>query len=871
VAAGRGIALKALVAVVMTKIIAGVPGALVALPPQYVSHPAPRVVFLAMVLAFAGPAAFLILAGREKRARDLGFFFLLAASSFTDRLLADLAIALPSLRAPLRMLAFTPADAFVPYFVWSFFAAFPRVTEVRRSAFAARAIDASAIGGAFLFFGSVIAHIAGVWLGDPAALSPLPSIVSHTVRWSLLFLLTAPALPFALWRMRRTDRAERRRVGVLTAGVIIGLGPLSLLTIAQSISPPVDTFVRNHFWVVAIVGYPALVAIPLVTAYAVIARHALDVRLVIRRAVQYGLARQTLIAASFVPFAGLAAVVYLNRDATIRELAAGRAAVSLSIALGLAMLGVGIRKQLLVSIDRRFFREQYDSRRILLDVIEAAHETRSAGQLARRALRSIDSALHVQCAYMLLVDPPRFLAASPLNDVRPIPLDSVLLKHVGDRGVLRLDPEKPPRDLPEDDLHWAVDTGARLFLAIETASSGFVGVLAIGEKRSELPFTSEDTTLLKGVAAALSNSLELTDNPLQFTSVDSVSPGHLDQGDNPARECLGCGVVLPSDAVNCDCGTPTREAYVPLILNRKFRLERRIGAGGAGVVYRAEDLVLRRPVALKALPQLSASAAARLRREARTMAAVHHDNLAFVYGAETWHGRPLVVVEYLAGGVLSDRLNAQRFTEAQAVALGLQLASVLECIHDAGILHRDVKPSNIGFTSDGKPKLLDFGLAQLTTLSSPASLGDKEQFAKAGVATVGAEVPFNSTNVSTTRPSAEHAGGTLYYMSPEAINGERPAEQWDVWALCIVLYECVTGSHPLVGLGAVNAWARLALGEIPDIRTRSECSSAIGRFFDAELGQDRSRRSRNGRELRERLASIDIAASVDPLVSLQNE
>ena len=201
---------------------------------------------------------------------------------------------------------------------------------------------------------------------------------------------------------------------------------------------------------------------------------------------------------------------------------------------------------------------------------------------------------------------------------------------------------------------------------------------------------------------------------------------------------------------------------MPTLLAGKYRLTRRLGAGGTGEVYVARDLRLQRDVAVKTLSGESVRRLMALQPEACAMATLTHPAAAQVYGVEFWRGRSFLVVEFLAGGTLADRLRRGAVPAPQAVAVVATLADALAALHDAGYLHRDIKPSNIGFTSDGSPKLLDFGLSR------------------------------EADDVAL-------AGGTPQYASPEVLSGQPAGHADDVWSLCVVLYEMVAGRHPFTG------------------------------------------------------------------------
>jgi serine/threonine protein kinase len=301
-----------------------------------------------------------------------------------------------------------------------------------------------------------------------------------------------------------------------------------------------------------------------------------------------------------------------------------------------------------------------------------------------------------------------------------------------------------------------------------------------------------------------------------------------------AAECIRCGAVSAHHGDACGvCGGVVTPALLPSVVAGKFRVESRIGAGGMGVVYRARDLSLARHVALKTLPHSSFDDVERLRREARAMAAVVHPHLASIHSLETWAGRPILVCEYLPKGTLADRLKAGPMPPGEAIGIGRALAGALSCLHRSGILHRDVKPSNIGFTNTAEPKLLDFGLARI--LYADESLSSS---------------------------SLGHVAGTLRYISPEVLNGGLPTTDADVWSLSVSLYEAVAGVHPYEGRDMLATHTLARSGKIADIREyRPETSPAVAEMFRRLLSPDPRERPGTASALMSVLAPVEAAQS----------
>jgi len=307
----------------------------------------------------------------------------------------------------------------------------------------------------------------------------------------------------------------------------------------------------------------------------------------------------------------------------------------------------------------------------------------------------------------------------------------------------------------------------------------------------------------------------------------------------PAAECAACGAIGATVAERCSCGSPRKVATMPAVVAGKFRVERRVGAGGMGVVYRGHDLALDRVVALKTLPRLSSGASERLGREARVMASVVHPNLAMIYDLERWRNTPILVVEFLEGDTLAARLQGGPQPIRDTLPLGSVLASALDHLHRSGILHRDVKPSNIAFSARGIPKLLDFGLA--TLLSGPRDEGRPADAATAP------PTPYATQSVG----RAGHViAGTPLYLSPEAAQGDDPHPDFDLWGLAMVLYEALAGTHPFAARNVGEVLARVRDAHVPDVRRfRPDCPEPVARAFAVMLSRNRSERPRTAASL----------------------
>jgi eukaryotic-like serine/threonine-protein kinase len=225
-----------------------------------------------------------------------------------------------------------------------------------------------------------------------------------------------------------------------------------------------------------------------------------------------------------------------------------------------------------------------------------------------------------------------------------------------------------------------------------------------------------------------------------------------------------------------------QDSPVPGQTINQYKIISPLGAGGMGEVYLAEDTRLERKVALKFLPALFTQDKGHLRRfeqEARAVAALSHPNVCMIHEVvETGAGRHCIVMEYVDGVTLRERIAKARMNVGEALDAAIQVASALSSAHTAGIVHRDIKPENIMLRRDGYVKVLDFGLAKLTQRET--SLGNSDATTKM---------------LSNTSPGI--VMGTVAYMSPEQARGLPVDTRTDVWSLGVVVYETLTGRRPL--------------------------------------------------------------------------
>jgi len=349
------------------------------------------------------------------------------------------------------------------------------------------------------------------------------------------------------------------------------------------------------------------------------------------------------------------------------------------------------------------------------------------------------------------------------------------------------DPRSSAQRLPPDEQAWLQQTGAVLLVPVSDDEKALVGVIVLGEKRSEEAYTDEDRQLLASIAAQVGLGFDVARLRRRLDAARSASDTTraLTASSSPLMECPKCGRVEEPDTPRCPADNAVMVAVptVPRIVDHKYRVEQLLGRGGMGSVYRARDMRLDRLVALKVVrPDLlgDAEARQRFRREAQVIARLQHPSIVSVFDYGTFDdGGAFLVMELVRGEDLRRVLQREGWLDYErALRILAAVCAAMEAAHREGVLHRDLKPENIVLPGGAiEAKVLDFGVAKVMREEA----ADQEAMAadQSGLITAAGMIV-----------------GTPAYMAPEQLHGITPDARTDIFSLGVIAFEMLTGELP---------------------------------------------------------------------------
>jgi len=694
-----------------------------------------------------------------------------------------------------------------------------------------------------------MAHVMGVAPGRALALvatlqtDARPGGLLIPAYETLAAVLMGVALARNYYRSGDPDSRRRLRWAGLgfaaTLGVFLVFALLKLLwyLTGSSTIDSLEGFANNVATLVIGLSCVAL-------AYGVARHRVLGIHVVARRGAHYLLAKRALQVFIVLPALLLVFEMMRSPDRRVRDVFLHEPWPFYVLVTVTGAISLRYRGQMRSWLDRRFFLPQLEAEGFLVALAERIRTAESDAEVCLSAAREIDAALQVTAFHVLV--------RSPNDGKLRVAHSQAIDTAVRLRDWLNGWGADLLRAGAIFSVYECEDTGRgevtewrlpaeQLVVPLIGTNRAEMGALVLGPKRSEQPYTGRDRNLLQTVACQIAlvyEVLRLKESVEREKRAGVQALGRLDEGfAQLLNECPDCGRCCTAAETACphDGAALTVTLPVEKTIGGKYRLDRRIGRGGMGVVYEAADLSLGRSVAIKIMVGDlfgNAQALTRFEREARVEAALSHPNIVRIYDfGRLPSGGAYLVMELVPGVSWRERLRDRGgIPPAQLAHWMKQLCSAMEAAHAKGIIHRDLKPENIMITSAdpmGRVIVLDFGLAKLREGNS-------------------------SRDLTVTGPVM----GTLGYMSPEQRAGRRVDAATDVFALAVICAETLTGRRPPRG-GPSMRWLEEGLARAGPRWT------ALGGALERGLAEHPSRRPTVG-ELWRSLASALAEQDVQP-------
>lgn len=586
------------------------------------------------------------------------------------------------------------------------------------------------------------------------------------------------------------DPDEHRRARWIVFGSVAGILPYAIVRaiglMVFTTGPEPDS-VRIFQIALALSVTPA-VLIPIATGYAILKHRLFDINVVIRRSIQYLLARSVLQFVLALPALAFCYALVTNANRTVSDVMLHN-----GFFLVLVML-IGIvlkfREQLRKQLDRKFFRESYQQEHLLIGLVENIKKLHSVAEIGERVGSDLAQALHPENIIVFYYRPEQraFVTVYASN-----PAARGL--QFSDRSVLAvaLGQSDDPQELTTlrsrlgnaPDCRRIEQLEVDLAVPVTVTEGALTGFILLGRKMSEEPYTPTDRKLLKSVAdqmGMLFENISLQERLQSERQTAQQMRARVEKEGIPwLQECPQCRRCFDSSVRNCDRDGSELVFSCPVVqvIDGRYRLERALGKGGMSAVYEAADLRLKRQVAIKLVLASKIGdpgALRRLGREARALARLSHPNIVATYDFGMIESEAAyLVMELVPGSTLRAEIRQGNIPPSVAADWFNQLLEGVKAAHAAGVVHRDLKPENVltSLAADGKRqvKIADFGIAKW---SLPGS---------------------ESTNL--TEPGI--VVGSFQYMSPEQLSGQTVDERSDIFSVGVMVFEVLTGQIPFTG------------------------------------------------------------------------
>ena len=627
------------------------------------------------------------------------------------------------------------------------------------------------------------------------------------------------ALPVSYLKLETVT--DRRRFRVLVFGALVAMVfylPRVIGTALINLSPWFYEFYDSPYvYMVCTLG---MLIFPMAFAYAILKQRLFDLRVIIRRGVQYALARRVLLAIPLVAIGLLFGTVLAQGRQPLFSVLKTHAWSYVAI-IALAALASTQRQKWLSALDRRFFRDKYDAQQLFREIVDDIRRAENVEEVAQQVVGRVAEALHTQGCGLLVRKPGeslyRIVAAAPPGSLstdlpatnKLIPLVRMLECPV---PITQAGTGWVGQQLPQVDKDFLQKARIELLVPVALKEGNTEALLVLGGKLSEEPYSQEDTALLENVAGALA---------LLLMRGNALHPGRA------FEECPACGACYDTGTTRCKKeSTALLLVATPRMLAGRYRLEKRLGHGGMGKVYHATDMSLNRDVAVKMIRDeffADRKAIEKFRQESQITGSFAHPNVVTVYdfGVEAGQ-RVFLVMELLEGITLRQELRAnKRLDPARTLELFEGICAGVDSAHARGLIHRDLKPENIFLSNkDGKEfvKITDFGIAK----SLPQSV-DETRDTITGVLV-----------------------GTMKYMSPEQMRGRPPSPRWDLWALAVIAYEAICGCAPFVGEDSETLRIAILGAHFPPVTELvPEAPVSWQAFFDGAFAHEEEQRPKS--------------------------